>query len=248
VAGRLAGKGALVTGGGRGIGQAIAQALAAEGAPVAIADWDEPSAKQTAEELNAQGHQALGFKADVTQATQMEEVVKQTLEAFGNLTILVNNAGITKDNLVLRMSEEDWDRVLDVNLKGVFITTKAVVRSMLKQRDGRIVNIASVVGLIGNAGQANYSSSKAGIIGFTKSAAREFASRHVRVNAIAPGFIETAMTEALDEEARARLITQIPLPRLGTPDDVAAAVVFLVSDAAAYVTGHVLHVDGGMAM
>jgi len=237
-----------VTGGGRGIGRAIAQALAAEGAAVAIADWDESSATQAAEKLKAQGHQALAVKADVTNAAQMDDVVKQTIEAFGNLTILINNAGITKDNLVLRMSEEDWDRVLDVNLKGVFITTKAVARSMLKQRDGRIVNIASVVGLIGNAGQANYSSSKAGIIGFTKSTAREFAPRHVRVNAVAPGFIETAMTEALDEEARQKLMAQIPLPRLGTPDDVAAAVLFLVSDAAAYVTGHVLNVDGGMAM
>jgi len=237
-----------VTGGGRGIGRAIAQALAAEGAAVAIADWDEASATQAAEKLKAQGHQALAVKADVTNAAQMDDVVKQTIEAFGNLTILINNAGITKDNLVLRMSEEDWDRVLDVNLKGVFITTKAVARSMLKQRDGRIVNIASVVGLIGNAGQANYSSSKAGIIGFTKSTAREFAPRHVRVNAVAPGFIETAMTEALDEEARQKLMAQIPLPRLGTPDDVAAAVLFLVSDAAAYVTGHVLNVDGGMAM
>jgi 3-oxoacyl-[acyl-carrier protein] reductase len=245
---RLAGKAAIVTGGSRGIGYAIARRLAAEGSRIAVADIDYEAALAVAEELRTQGAQAMAAACDVSVPEEAERLVGQVIDEWNKIDILVNNAGITRDRLLLRMSEDDWDAVLKVNLKGVFNCTKAVARSMLRQRSGRIINIASVVGITGNTGQANYSASKAGVIGFTKAAAREFASRGVTVNAIAPGFIETAMTANLPEPVRKEFLGKIPLGRPGLPDDVAGAAVFLASDESSYITGQVICVDGGMAM
>ena len=244
---RLQGKVALVTGGAQGIGRAIAEAFAKEGSTICVCDVNETGVKATAEEITAQHKvQTLGQKTDVTNFTDCETLAKSILDKFGKIDILVNNAGITKDNLLIRMSDDEWDRVIAVNLKGSFNCTKAVARHMLKARSGRIINIASVVGLMGNAGQANYSASKGGLIALTKTCAREFASRGVLSNAIAPGFIKTAMTDKLSDEQKKSLSALIPLERLGTPEDIAGAALFLASDESSYITGHVLSVNGGM--
>jgi 3-oxoacyl-[acyl-carrier protein] reductase len=237
---------AVVTGGAQGIGLAIAEALAQGGATVAVVDVDEGQSKAAAEGLPGKGHG--GYLGDVTRAGDLQNLFKSIEQDLGPITVLVNNAGITRDNLLLRMSEEEWDQVLSVNLKGAFNATKAVARGMMKRRGGSIVNIASVIGLVGNAGQSNYAASKAGLMGFTKSVAREFASRGVRCNAIAPGFIQTAMTEKLDEEVVEGLKGQIPMGTLGEPADVARVVRFLVGPGASYITGQVIAVDGGMTM
>ena len=239
---------AVVTGAGRGIGQAIALKLAGAGAHVACVDLKPEFCDETVKKIQALGRKAWAFGANVADAASTETTAEQILAATGRVDVLVNNAGITRDGLLMRMSEADWDAVLDTNLKGTFLFTKAFTRAFLKQRSGRIVNIASVIGLIGNAGQCNYGASKAGVIGFTKSVARELASRGITANAIAPGFIETAMTAKLSADVREGLMKQIPLGSLGQPDDVADAVLFFASPAARYVTGQVLAVDGGMAM
>ena len=246
--GNLNDKIALITGAGRGIGQAIALKLAADGADVAVVDLKPEFCTETCDKVRALGRRAWAYGADVSKAASVEETVAKVLADCGKVDILVNNAGITKDTLLMRMSEADWDMVLDINLKGTFLFTKALAREFVRQRSGRIVNIASVIGLVGNAGQCNYGASKAGVIGLTKSVARELASRSVTCNAVAPGFIETKMTAALSEDIRQKLMTQIPLRRLGSPEDVANAVHFLASDQAAYITGQVLTVDGGMVM
>ena len=241
----LSGQVAFVTGSTRGIGRGIAEALYGAGARVAIVGRTTEAAKQVASGL---GDRAAGFGCDVTQAAQVEAALAGAEQALGPISILVNNAGVTRDNLLMRLSEEDWDAVLDANLKGAFLTTRAVIKGMMKRRAGRIINITSVVGLTGNKGQANYAASKAGLIGFTKSVAREYASRNVLINCIAPGFIESDMTAALPPESRNALLGQIGLGRLGQPADVAGAVLFLASELASYVTGQVLVVDGGMVV
>jgi len=243
----LKGRVAVVTGAARGIGRATALTLAEAGADCALLDVTE-EVKEAAREVAGRGVRAEGYVVDVTHGGQVTAVMKQIHSAFGALDILVNNAGITRDNLLLRMSEEEWDAVLAVNLRGAFLCTRAAARYLLKRPAGRIINIASVVGVIGNAGQCNYSASKAGLIGFTKSVARELASRNITVNAIAPGYVRTAMTEKLSQQAREAALSRIPLGRLSEPQDIANAVLFLASDDAAYITGHVLHVDGGMGM
>ena len=244
----LEGKVAIVTGAAQGIGRAIADRLARAGADVAVVDMDVSRAQETVAAVTGHGRRAVAIKANVAEWADVKAMTDQVVAELGRIDILVNNAGITRDGLLLRMKEEDWNTVLDVNLKGTFHCTKAVLPAMTKQRGGAMVNIASVVGVMGNAGQANYAASKAAVIGFTKTVAREYASRAITVNAVAPGFIETAMTEKLGEEVRDALLKQIPLGRLGSPADVAEAVLFLVSPAAAYITGHVLHVNGGMLM
>ena len=244
----LSGKIALVTGAAQGIGRDIALGLAADGADLAICDVNLEAAQKTAADIQAKGRKTMALKANVASSADVTAMIDQVAEKFGKIDILVNNAGITRDGLIIRMKEEDWDLVIDINLKGVFNCSKAAVKHMAKQRYGRIVNIASIVGEMGNAGQANYSASKGGVIALTKTVAREFASRNVNVNAVAPGFIETAMTAALPEAAREALTKQIPLDRLGSPDDVANAVLFLVSDASNYITGQVINVNGGMYM
>lgn len=244
----LAGRVAIVTGGSRGIGESIVRLLVAEGATAVISDIEESAADSLAKEISESGGNAVAIQTDVQSLKSCEAMVQATLDSFGKVDILVNNAGITRDSLLMRMSEEDWDRVISVNLKGVFNCTKAVTRPMLRARFGRIVNIASIVGVTGNAGQGNYAASKAGVIGFTKSMARELASRGINVNAVAPGFIKTKMTESLPERAVERLVSQIPLNALGEPRDVAGAVLFLCSDSARYITGQVINVDGGMVM
>ncbi|MGZ8364891.1 MAG: 3-oxoacyl-[acyl-carrier-protein] reductase [Nitrospira sp.] len=244
----LQGKTAIVTGAAQGIGRAIAECLAQAGADIAVADLDPGRSVETVASVEKLGRKALNIKVNVADANETKAMVEQVLKTWGKVDILVNNAGITRDGLLLRMKEEDWNLVLQINLNGTFNCTKAVLQPMTKQRYGRIVNIASIVGVIGNAGQANYSASKAAVIGFTKTVGREYASRNVTVNAVAPGFIDTAMTHGLSADVKDTLLKQIPLGRLGTPADVAAAVRFLVSEDAAYITGHVLHVNGGMLM
>ncbi|MFD0959442.1 3-oxoacyl-[acyl-carrier-protein] reductase [Paenibacillus chungangensis] len=245
----LEGKKALVTGASRGIGRAIAVALAEAGADVAINySGSEAAAGETAAAVEALGRQAILVKANVGKSDECEAMVKEVLGKFGAIDILVNNAGITRDNLIMRMKEEEFDQVIETNLKGVFNGIKAVTRPMMKQRSGRIINISSVVGVLGNAGQANYVAAKAGVIGLTKSSALELASRGITVNCVAPGFIETDMTDKLPQEMRESLSARIPLARLGAAGDIAAAVRFLASDAASYMTGQTIHVDGGMYM
>jgi 3-oxoacyl-[acyl-carrier protein] reductase len=237
---------AIVTGAGRGIGRAIALKLAGVGAVVVVSDILEKEAGEVAQEIKANGGQGLVCLADVSQAADVARLVEETLVAFSRIDILVNNAGIARDQLLLRMSEEDWDKVIDVDLKSVFLCTKAVLRYMLKARWGRIVSLSSIAGLVGNPGQANYSSAKAGIIGFTRTAAREVGSHGITVNAVAPGFIETDMTSRMKEELRQEIKRHIPLDRFGTPQDVAEAVAFLASEEAGYITGQVLSINGGM--
>jgi 3-oxoacyl-[acyl-carrier protein] reductase len=245
---KLAGKVALVTGAAQGIGKAVALLLARNGADIVVSDINLEKAEETAKEVQTLGRKALAIKVDVAKLDDVEKMVGAIWARFGQVDILVNNAGIARDKLILRMTEEDWDAVLNINLKGTFNCTKAVVRHMSKQRSGKIVNIASVVGEMGNAGQGNYAASKAGVIGFTKTIAREFAQRGINVNAIAPGYIETPMTDALPDKAKEELKRLIPMDRLGKPEDVAEAVLFLVSEASSYITGQVLNVNGGIYM
>jgi 3-oxoacyl-[acyl-carrier protein] reductase len=240
----LTGKTAFVTGSTRGIGQSVAGVLYRAGAKVAIVGRDIEKARGVAREM---GERALAVGCDVGDQAQVEAAIATAEKVLGPVDILVNNAGITRDNLLLRMSETEWDEVLDANLKGAFHATKAVLKGMMKRRFGRIINVTSIIGLIGNKGQANYAASKAGLIGFTKSVAKEYGGRGILVNAVAPGFIDTAMTAALPEEARKAMLGGIVLGRLGTPEDVAGAVLFLASDLAGYITGQVLVVDGGLA-
>ncbi|MFF2088968.1 3-oxoacyl-[acyl-carrier-protein] reductase [Paenibacillus sp. NPDC058174] len=245
----LEGKKALVTGASRGIGRAIAIALAEAGADVAINySGSEAAAAETAQAVEALGRRAITLKANVGKADEFDAMVKEVVDQFGALDILVNNAGITRDNLIMRMKEEEFDQVIETNLKGVFNGIKSVTRTMMKQRSGRIINISSVVGVLGNPGQANYVAAKAGVIGLTKASARELSSRGITVNCVAPGFIQTDMTDKLPEETRDALAKDIPLARLGSPEDIAHAVRFLASDAASYMTGQTVHVDGGMYM
>jgi 3-oxoacyl-[acyl-carrier protein] reductase len=238
------GKTAIVTGGARGIGLEIAKQLAAGGARVVLVDVLAEDLKKAAGEL---GPDTLTYAVDVTDETAVEKMIDEVAETCGRIDILINNAGITRDDLLLRMTQDEWDAVLNVNLKGTFLMTKHAAKYMVRQRGGRIVNLASVSGLVGNPGQANYSASKAGVVGFTKTVARELARRNVCCNAVAPGFIKTRMTDVLPEKAKERALSAIPLGRMGTPNEVAAAVVFLAGDAASYITGQVLPVDGGMA-
>lgn len=238
----------LVTGSARGIGREIATAFAKEGAVAIISDINAESCQKTAQELIAQGFKADAMTCDVTKLSSVDEMVNKILDKYSRIDILVNNAGITKDNLFLRMREEEWDAVLTVNLKGTFNCCKAVSKSMLKARKGKIISIASVIGILGNIGQANYAASKAGIIGLTKSLAREFASRNINVNAIAPGYIKTDMTDQLKEETRQQILSNIPLSRMGLPEDVAGVCLFLASKEASYLTGQTIKVDGGMAI
>ncbi|MFC1862131.1 3-oxoacyl-[acyl-carrier-protein] reductase [Chloroflexota bacterium] len=238
---------AIVTGSGRGIGRAIALKLAEVGATIVINDIGEASsANSVAEEIRAMNRGSLAILADISLSSDVDRLVEETITAYGRVDILVNNAGITRDQLVLRMSDEDWDKVISVNLRSVFLCTRAVLRHMIKQRWGRIINMASIVGIVGNPGQANYASAKAGIIGFTRTIAREVASRGITANAIAPGFIDTQMTQHLRETQKQELMERIPLGYLGTPRDVAEAVAFFASEEARYITGQVLNVDGGM--
>jgi len=244
----LEGRIAIVTGSGQGIGRAIAETLARHGADIVVADLDPGRSQETVAAVTALGRRALNLKVNVAVWDEVKGMVDQVVKEWGKVDILVNNAGVTRDGLLIRMKDEDWNLVLQVNLNGTFHCTKAVLQPMGKQRYGRIVNIASIVGVMGNAGQANYAASKAAVIGFTKTVAREYAARSITVNAVAPGFIDTAMTQGLSAEVKETLQKQIPLSRLGLPSDVAAAVRFLVSDEAGYITGHVLHVNGGMLM
>jgi len=244
----LKGKTALVTGSARGIGKTIVLELARQGCNVVVSDIDLEGAKSTAKEAEACGVKALAVRADVSQAEAVEAMIKQVIDTFGQIDILVNNAGITRDSLLMRMSEEDWDQVIQINLKSAFLCTKAVIRGMMKQRSGKIINMASVVGVGGNAGQANYAASKAGLIGLTKSTAKEAAARNIQVNAVAPGFIETDMTAHLPKDAIEWFMNNTPVKRAGKPEDVANTVLFLASPASDYITGQVIHVDGGMMM
>ncbi len=244
----LKGQTAVVTGGARGIGKEISLALAREGANIVIADLIAEQSEETAEEIKKLDCKALIQNVDVSKTVDVENMVQNTINEFKTLDILINNAGVTRDTLLVRMKEEDWDFVLKVNLTGTFNCSKAAAKYMMKQRKGRIVNIASIVGVMGNAGQANYSASKAGIIGLTKTSARELASRNITVNAVAPGFIDTEMTRSLNENIKQQLKEQIPMGKLGRPEDIANCIKFLVSDDASYITGQVIHVNGGMLM
>jgi len=244
----LSGKVALVTGAAQGIGKAIALLLAKNGAGVVVSDINLEKAQETANEIQGMGRRSFAIKVNVADLKDVERMVEAIVEQFGRIDILVNNAGITRDRLILRMTEEDWDAVLNVNLKGTFNCTKAAIRHMSKQKSGKIVSIASVSGEMGNPGQANYAASKAGVIGFTKTIAREFAGRGINVNAIAPGYIQTPMTDAVPEKAKEELKRMIPMERLGQPEDVAQAVLFLVSENSSYITGQVLNVNGGIYM
>ncbi|PYF07072.1 3-oxoacyl-[acyl-carrier-protein] reductase [Ureibacillus chungkukjangi] len=247
--GKLDGKTAIVTGASRGIGRAIALQIASEGANVVVNfSGSEQKASEVVKEIQNLGSQAIAVQANISDNNSVQELMNATMEQFGAIDILVNNAGITRDNLLMRMKEDEWDDVINTNLKGVFLCTKAVTRQMMKQRAGRIINISSIVGVMGNAGQANYVAAKAGVIGLTKTTARELASRNILVNAIAPGFITTEMTDTLPEDVKSSMLNQIPLAKLGNPEDVAKAVVFLASDDASYMTGQTLHIDGGMYM
>ncbi|OCA89657.1 3-oxoacyl-[acyl-carrier-protein] reductase [Pradoshia sp. D12] len=247
--GKLDGKIALVTGASRGIGRAIAIALAKEGASVAVNyAGNSEKAENVVKEITEIGREAISIQGDVTNAESVTDMVKIVTEKFGKIDILINNAGITRDNLLIRMKEDDWDSVINTNLKGVFLCTKAVSRQMMKQRQGRIINISSVVGVSGNAGQANYVAAKSGVIGLTKTSAKELATRGITVNAIAPGFIETDMTNALTENVGEQMLKQIPLGRFGKPEDVAKTAVFLAAEDSGYITGQTIHVDGGMVM
>lgn len=246
---KLKDKVAIVTGAARGIGRSIAIKLASEGANIVIADYDISEAQSVIDEICKFGVKAIQVKANVADLESVDNLIKLTLDEFGKIDILINNAGITRDGLILKMSEQDWDAVIDVNLKGTFNCIKAVTKVLLKQKTGgRIVNMASVMGIIGNAGQANYSASKAGVIGLTKTTAKELGSRGINVNAIAPGFIQTAMTDELSDSIKEKILDQIPLKKLGAPDDVAKAALFLCSEESEYITGQVINVDGGMVM
>lgn len=244
--GILAGKTVLVTGAARGIGRAIAEAAAEAGADLALCDLQEDWLRETAEAVASRGSTARCYAVDVSDAEAVSKTVDAVVSDFGRVDVLVNNAGITRDGLLMRMNEQDWDAVLNVNLRGTFLFTKAVARPMVKQRSGAIVNIASIIGLIGNAGQCNYAASKAGVIALTKSSAKELAARNIRVNAVAPGFIESKMTDELSEDVRRRMLDSIPMKRFGVPEDVARVVLFLAGDASGYMTGQVLTVSGGM--
>jgi len=240
---------AIVTGASRGIGRSIALYLAKLGAKVVVNySGSKEKAEAVANEIQENGGTAIAVQANVANSDDVSALMKETIDTFGRIDILVNNAGITRDNLLMRMKEDDWDAVMNTNLKGVFLCTKAVSRQMMKQRAGRIVNIASIVGVSGNAGQANYVAAKAGVIGLTKTSAKELAARNIYVNAVAPGFIDTEMTEELPEDIKEQMLGQIPLAKLGNPEDVAKVVAFLASDDASYMTGQTLHVDGGMVM
>jgi 3-oxoacyl-[acyl-carrier protein] reductase len=245
----LEGKAALVTGASRGIGREIALELARRGANVAVNyAGSEAKANEVVDEIKKMGKDAFAIKCNVSNSEEVAAMVKETVDHFGKLDILVNNAGITRDNLLMRMKEDEWDDVINTNLKGVFLCTKAVTRQMMKQRSGKIINIASIVGVCGNPGQANYVAAKAGVIGLTKTSAKELAARNITVNALAPGFISTDMTDKLTEEIKAEMLKQIPLARFGDPKDIAKAAAFLASDDSAYITGQTLHIDGGMVM
>lgn len=245
----LSGKTALVTGASRGIGRSIALALAEAGANVAVNyAGSEAAAAEVAEQIRAKGVEAITVQANVGRTDEADRLIKDVADAWGKIDILVNNAGITRDNLIMRMKEEEFDQVIETNLKGVFNCLKAVTRPMMKQRFGRIINISSVVGVLGNAGQANYVAAKAGVIGLTKSSAKELASRGITVNCVAPGFIDTDMTQVLSDDLRDSMLGGIPLARLGRPEEIANVVLFLASDASSYMTGQTLHVDGGMYM
>jgi 3-oxoacyl-[acyl-carrier protein] reductase len=246
---QLSGQSAIVTGGSRGIGKSIALRLAAEGADILFTyASNEAAANETVKEIEALNRKVIAIKADASSATNANEVVEKAISAFGKIDILVNNAGITRDTLLMRMSEEDWDAVLDTNLKGVFLLTKAAIRPMMSAKRGKIITISSVVGLVGNPGQANYCASKAGVIGFSKSLAKEVGSRGITVNVIAPGYIETDMTEKLNEAQRKAIMDMIPLKRIGRPQEIAGLTAFLASSDADYITGETIRVDGGMAM
>lgn len=244
----LNGKVAVVTGAAQGIGKTIALLLAEKGASLVLCDINLEAAEETAREIEERGGKCLALKSDVSNFQDAEKIIKQAVVHCGSIDILINNAGITKDNVLLRMKEEEWDQVIAVNLKGTFNFTRAAIKVMMRKKSGKIINIASITGMMGNAGQANYSASKAGVIGFTKAIAREYADRGITVNAVAPGFIATAMTDAIPEKEREELIKQIPMKKLGTPEDVANAVYFLASDEARYITGHVIGVNGGLYM
>ncbi|MBT2581908.1 3-oxoacyl-[acyl-carrier-protein] reductase [Planococcus sp. ISL-109] len=246
---KLTGKTAIITGASRGIGAAIARRFAEQGANIVVNySGSQEKAEAVVREIEQTGGKAIAVKANVADAVAVKAMIDAAMERFGSIDILVNNAGITRDNLMMRMKEDEWDDVINTNLKGVFLCTKAVTRQMMKQRHGRIVNIASIVGVMGNAGQANYVAAKAGVIGLTKTTARELASRGITANAVAPGFITTDMTEKLGEDVQASMLSQIPLARFGAPEDVANAALFLASDEASYVTGQTLNLDGGMVM
>jgi len=245
----LKGKTAIVTGSGRGIGKEVARKLASLGAKVMLNDIvNSDSADETLAEMKAAGYDVALFKCDITDLAQVEEMIKTTVNTFGKLDILVNNAGITRDGLIIKMTEEDFDSVIKVNLKGTFLCSKAAAKVMMKQRCGKIINMASVVGIMGNAGQTNYSASKAGVIGLTKSLAKELSARNIKCNAIAPGFIASKMTDALPDNVREAYLTSIPAGRFGTPEDVANVAAFLASDLSDYITGQVIHIDGGLVM
>lgn len=246
---RFEGKAAIVTGASRGIGREIALQLAKEGARVAVNySGSKDKAEEVVQLITEAGGEAFAIQADVSNADSVKEMIDATIETFGAIDILVNNAGITRDNLLMRMKEDEWDDVIDINLKGVFLCTKGVTRQMMRQRAGKIVNVASIVGVSGNPGQANYVAAKAGVIGLTKTTAKELASRNINVNAVAPGFITTEMTDALNDDIKEQMLVNIPLGKLGSAEHVAKTVLFLLSEEAAYITGQTIHVDGGMVM